>query len=117
MADNREHFAAASGKMQDFSALQLQTYLKGTKIKRQIDEVMQRADVDDPMTAKRVAARDNRDFIFAGPSCNADPARGTDRLALPAPSGVSKEVATTVTEISSSKDSSTLVPKMMLASS
>ena len=89
MADNREHFAAASGKMQDFSALQLQTYLKGTKIKRQIDEVMQRADVDDPMTAKRVAARDNRDFIFAGPSCNADPARGTDRLALPAPSGVS----------------------------
>ena len=51
MADNREHFAAASGKMQDFSALQLQTYLKGTKIKRQIDEVMQRADVDDPMTA------------------------------------------------------------------
>ena len=89
MADNREHFAAASGKMQDFSALQLQTYLKGTKIKRQIDEVMQRADVDDPMTAKRVAAQDNRDFIFAGPSWNTDRTRATDRFALPAPSGVS----------------------------
>lgn len=89
MADNREHFAAASGKMHDFSALQLQTYLKGTKLKRQIDEVMQRADVDDPMTAKRVAAQDNRDFIFAGPSWNTDRTRATDRFALPAPSGVS----------------------------
>ena len=60
MADNREHFAAASGKMQDFSALQLQTYLKGTKIKRQIDEVMQRADVDDPMTETRRRQRQQR---------------------------------------------------------
>lgn len=86
VADNREHFAAASGKMQEFSALQLETYLKGTKLKRQIDDVMQRSDANDPMMSKRVAALDNRDFIFAGPS-SLNKANG-DRLALPSTSGM-----------------------------
>lgn len=86
VADNREHFAAASGKMQEFSALQLETYLKGTKLKRQIDDVMQRSDANDPMMSKRVAALDNREFIFAGPS-SLNKANG-DRLALPSTSGM-----------------------------
>jgi len=86
VADNREHFAAASGKMQDFSALQLETYLKGTKLKREIDRVMQKSDLNDPMTSKRVAAQDNRDFIFAGPSSsNRTTSSGALALAPPQP--------------------------------
>ena len=86
VADNREHFAAASGKMQDFSALQLETYLKGTKLKREIDRVMQKSDLNDPMTSKRVAAQDNRDFIFAGPSSsNRTTSSGAPALAPPQP--------------------------------
>ena len=90
MADNREHFARASGQMHDFSTLQLETYLKGTKLKRQIDAVMQRSDPDDPMMSRRIAAKDGREFIFAGPnSKDASKSRGAT-LALPstAPSGL-----------------------------
>ena len=85
MADNREHFAEASGKMQEFSRLQLETYLKGTKLKRRIDAVMQRSDASDPSTSKRVAAQDNREFIYSGPS-SLDGARAERALALPSPS-------------------------------
>ena len=88
VADNREHFAAAHGKMQDFSRLQLETYLKGTKLKRQIDAVMQRSDASDPSTSKRVAAQDNREFIFSGPSALRRPSGGR-ALALPSPSAPS----------------------------
>lgn len=88
VADNREHFAAAHGKMQDFSRLQLETYLKGTKLKRQIDAVMQRSDASDPSTSKRVAAQDNREFIFSGPSALKRPSGGR-ALALPSPSAPS----------------------------
>jgi len=86
MADNREHFARASGQMHDFSSLQLETYLKGTKLKRQIDAVMQRSDPDDPMMSKRIAAKDGREFIFAGPnSKHASTSKGVT-LALPSAS-------------------------------
>ena len=82
-AENRESFARASGQMADFSSLQLETYLKGTKLKRQIDAVMQRSDPDDPMMSKRVAAQSGREFIFAGPSFKRGTANAKNALALP----------------------------------
>ena len=40
VADNREKFQSASGKMADFSALQMSTYLKSTKLKREMESVI-----------------------------------------------------------------------------
>ena len=40
VAENREHFQSLSGKMQDFSEMQLMTYLKSTKLKRTMESVI-----------------------------------------------------------------------------
>ena len=40
VAENREHFQSLSGKMQDFSEMQMATYLKSTKLKRTMESVI-----------------------------------------------------------------------------
>ena len=40
VAENREHFQSLSGKMRDFSEMQMATYLKSTKLKRTMESVI-----------------------------------------------------------------------------
>jgi len=108
VADNREKFQSASGKMADFSALQMSTYLKSTKLKREMESVIKGtggggggggghaggelalvdggadggAAGDEPaLRGARVAGAHDREFIFRKPAFG-------DAAAAAAPSNI-----------------------------
>jgi len=97
VAENREHFQSLSGKMRDFSEMQMATYLKSTKLKRTMESVIKTsggsvvktearggADADaaalttlgggagpaaEPgaLAGKRIASNRDREFVFSKP--------------------------------------------------